>query len=377
MRRRIFYAPVHDNLAQVVAVEILPCQGEALRQVAVALASNVTLESVTVSPDNCSSAPDHYASLSTSLLSSLAAHPCLKELMLQASWSTADPIRRPAYELNDFLNSSRTLTHLGLNSYSFGQEHSFENFSIGSLFSRNVTKLSFDCCEFDEQATRLFVDLLKYPNARSTSVRSLCCGPNNRFADPVGKVICNIFKPLVVNDAPTKAMTTALQELEINSWRFWTLSTDLAFIFQSFNDNAAVTPLRRFVYGYMYNVGSEALIACLPNLLYLKELVILEIDQDVRYKDRILLGLKRNGSLERVELTRTPDVPYYREGVPFFSESELCKVKCYCLRNQRIPSMARLDYKARTNWTRPTGGSFRSCLERPSRLAARLLLFCL
>lgn len=111
-------------------------------------------------------------------------------------------------------------------------------------------------------------------------------------------------------------------------------TTDLALIFQSLAANAVDTPLQQLVCGSMDIVDSEALIACLPELLHLKNLAFTEINDEslMAHTDRILLGLKRNGSLERVELTWT-------NNLPFFDEGDLLKVKNYGLRNQHIPSM--------------------------------------
>ena len=286
-----FSAPARDNMAA-------------------ALVGNQTLERLQIGTD-----------FAEPVLLRMGSH--LRLLLLSL---TCSEYERHSYmdALACFLRSSQTLKVLDLCRYKFNKDL-FQPLLEGIRSSPSLTILSWRSCKFDEESTALFQHILE-PKKDSSCIRELRFGRCNTFYRlSTGTMVVNILAPSQAGENGSKAgKITSLDCLDMSGSH----NDDFAAVCDALGSNPTGIHLRRLCCGGIDTVGYDALIRCLPKLLFLKQLSIDFVVDRVSWKN-LLPALRQNGSLEKVAVRQN----CYFLGPPLFREQS------YCKRNQAIPPM--------------------------------------
>jgi hypothetical protein len=267
----------------------------------------------------------------------LGTHPCLRELTL---WCAGDPpslghVDAVAY----FLRTSRTLVTLFLYEYKFNKDI-FEPILKGIHLSESLTCLRIESCSFDLESTMLFQDILKPKNDDST-IRELLLGEVTFDQRPLGSVVATILSPKQVDDVngSKKGEILSLDMLVIRGKP----DDDLQSFFEILGDKATSMRLQcvRLNGGRLDLSGCDALAACLPKLIYLSKLAILNVAAPALngssvHKKRLLGALKQNWSLLDVQMTTSQSEIDERR---LFTGNDLWHLHLYIKRNRTIPAL--------------------------------------
>jgi hypothetical protein len=248
-------------------------------------------------------------------------------------WCAGDPPSRGHVDaVAYFLRTSRTLEYLHLNSYRFNKD-TLEAIIEGIHSNKSLTKLMIANSEFDLESTIQFQKILKPKNGMNT-IRELLLGEVTFDQRPVGSVVSSILSPKQVgNDNGSKkdeivsldvlAMTGPMGNVEC--------------IYERLGNKAATIQLRCVLRkgGRLDLAGCDALAACLPKLIYLKELGILDdaapaLNSPV-HKERLLRALKQNGSLHFLQFA-----PSWSD---FLTDRDSRQLQLSMERNQLIPAL--------------------------------------
>jgi hypothetical protein len=272
----------------------------ASREMAVrALGANMTLESLRIQTD------EDNGGIMESFLLHLGTHPCLRELKLVGGRGDPRSLGHVGI-VASFLRTSRTLEHLSLTSYRFNKD-TLEAIIEGIHSNESLTKLTIVKCEFDSESTMLFQDILKPKNDDST-IRELLLGEVTFDQRPVGSVVSSILSPKQVNNdnRSKNGEIISLYKLAM----FGKPGDNFQSIFEMLGNKSTSIQLRCFHYGQwtLDLAGCDALAACLPKLIYLEELGILDdvapaLKGSPVHKERLLRALKQNGSLQNIKIT--------------------------------------------------------------------------
>jgi hypothetical protein len=288
-----------------------------------ALGANVTLESLQIEIPND-------LEMVHLIMLRLGAHPCLRELTLSSSRSDLGRVGTVAL----FLRTTRTLEHLRLDSYRFNKR-SLESILVGIHGNDSLTKLTVDHCEFDSDSI-FFQDLLKPKNGQNT-LRELYL-MRNEFCDqfPIGTVVTNILSPKQVDDdnGSKKDEIISLDALTMTGYH----DDNMQSIFDILGNKATSIQLRCFRYEnwFLENLTvCDALAACLPKLIHLKELAIPNhaLVRSPVHKVRLLRAMKQNWSLQDVKITTNDGDERW------FTDNDLYRMKLYSKRNHSIPCL--------------------------------------
>jgi len=245
------------------------------------------------------------------ILAQLEAHPTLEVMGLEGNSLPPD--------LNWRL--PRRVSFVKLLGFHFNRD-SFRpvlNAIRSSLF---VEKLELDDgCQFDEEATEMFISMVTPTSKGGSAIRSLIVDgreyhdPNDIFYCSFGSAMKRIFTACAIQP-------TGSQLEEVTLFR----STEgLNVMFQALGTYAASVRLQKLsIFGanFLNENDFQALIECLPKLIHLKNFSL--HDSPPQTVDPLRVALKQNGSL----------VDESNEMAVLLPEAGL-----YCLRNKLLPAL--------------------------------------
>ena len=222
--------------------------------------------------------------------------------------------------------------------------------------SNSIVKLTLDGCSLDEEATRLFRDIFY---STENKIRELHVhGLTVSGGLSAYEVMAEILAPpgdQKSNDSEAEKISL-LEVLDLG--RMQGNIGSAATIYEALGANPKGIRLQRFRDSSWFDAASSvALSACLPKLLYLKELSIFANGVANDRKQQFLLGLATNGSLHHVSI---------RDPFNHYTVAEKSRIQRYCKGNRcfRSWSPSRVATVAVAKRTGVFSGLF---LQRQSR----------
>jgi len=337
---------------------------EAARQLATAVLSHTTLESLAIVPDNSDTTNTGHrledascAGWVPTLLEALQKHPSLQHLRLQqpAGSVTTRAAANPdqlAWVLRPLSRLAPRLQHLELVNLCFvsprqnQDNNAFRAISDGIRHrSTMLSKLSILNCFFDPVASRLLEEaLVNGSSGGGSMIRSLHLSRHTRFAardnpkhdNGAGLWLAHVF------DAYRSPRQPQLQEIVVHDAMEASIPPDnsMRFVFDALWNNARCATLRALTMHIVSPAELTSLIGCLPFLVHLRELHLYNttgrIDFAQSYRERLVSALRKNGSLKRLTVHRRR---IDQDDDNFLDNEDSITVQNVCRRNQAIPTM--------------------------------------
>jgi hypothetical protein len=204
-----------------------------------------------------------------------------------------------------------------------------QHFANGLHSNCTVSKLLLNECVIPQKSTA-FSEFLKSVQAQPCSLKEL------RYNSNLGCFV----EAMVLNRPHTDGsrVGSALRALWLQSQ---TDSHDIAGFLHSYGTMASSIRLKKLNIVGLCRKSSEALVQCLPHLVYLRSLkisnILLEVQENAR---RLVKAFKQNGSLRKVSVPKMY-IRFYsssRSGFYFMGRSRL---RSYCTRNRKLLTMLR------------------------------------
>jgi hypothetical protein len=206
----------------------------------------------------------------------------------------------------------------------------------------SLAKLSLSGCKFDSEATSVFVGFMKQPKGTiKMSIRVLVISRAfHMFANTtMGKVAASILTMPETQGDTTRLCSTIGSSLQVLELDRASVFCDFVGFCDAFGASASQIRLPCLRSESILYSDLTTLNRCLPELVYLRELDIHDVDETDGAIDpsgalNFVRALRQNGSLFQVTIP-----VLHREGVPYLNESESLRVETYCKRNRALPTL--------------------------------------
>ena len=203
------------------------------------------------------------------ILLRLGAHPRLRELKME--YHGNDSSVAEIHALASFLGFTTSLEHLGIGYYEFDKEcmgHLVE----GLHSNQSLTKLSVYSCIFNLEAFDVFRNFIQLDGTRS-SIRELRIDEGDDYMSEGqlnGAMLASLLTMPDENHGTASSIASSLQILDLGYY-----FADFAGFWPAFEGDASRIRLTCLRLGRCFietQAACDALIRCLPKLVYLKEL---------------------------------------------------------------------------------------------------------
>jgi hypothetical protein len=298
---------------------------EARRLVIDALQANQTLEVLDLLPETDTA--DANPSTLQAVLPELCSHPKLLELCVSMRGIDLSDNTAVLDSLIQFLNSSLTLQHLGMQECNLNTE--LLQLIFRTLQSKPlISKLTLKGCELDEDATAEFVRFMQDKESGETSVVQelyIQLFSNSLFANyAIGETLVEMLQDSSLQVLGLGDKEAVEEELE---------NIDLATFFDTLAANANHVYLPALQLSHVLEDESEEMAKYLRTTAYLQSLTVSKMDADSSRR-LLLSAIRDNGSLHGVKIHYVNEDGKSRS---FFRRRERARLNAYLERNRSVP----------------------------------------